>query len=442
MVRHCKHCYFEAFTLLNLDSKAMDQLFSQYFCIFCHKTFDAEVNEAIDHYKEHMKFSYYCEKCDSKVGRKLDDETETETENDKCTVNHQFENVKINEIERNTIDIWIERFLTFQGELRFKKYKSLLVESKYFKGCPVCDSLNRIYIQETNSTKTYSELDTMVQGSMKTHLSRHTNAHLRYYPYECYCCEQMGNYSKKTDISEMSRHMKNTHGNLLKNYQTANMIKKVKITKLERFLEYYLKSINNNITDSISSKLNRLKTNSNSNLMINSNTSSSNSNNNNDVTLKNGNEIIGLNNDVTGLTDEVTGLTDFFSTMNKKIKLDFSMLGSHIKTKKSQDQSPKSTSTGKSPVEVIEIDIDEINRPRRMTRNQLANCKIVDYYEDKNKNKNISTVQTIKNVQNFKNVNFEQPSTSKYDEAANFRHIFEDEHGNIMMVNHDEKIVC
>mgnify|MGYP002715566027 CR=1 FL=1 len=188
------------------------------------------------------------------------------------------------------------------------------------------------------------------------------------------------------------------------------MIKKVKITKLERFLEYYLKSINNNITDSISSKLNRLKTNSNSNLMINSNTSSSSSNNNNDVTLRNGNEITGLNNeitglnnDVTGLTDEVTGLTDFISTMNKKIKLDFSMLGSHIKTKKSQDQSPKSTSTGKSPVEVIEIDIDEINRPRRMTRNQLANCKIVDYYEDKNKNKNISTVQTIKNVQNFKN---------------------------------------
>ena len=251
--------------------------FRNYFCIFCDSKFDA-LQSAFDHFKQHMSFSFYCKICDYKLSNApSSDEPELDTvKKSVCNIDHSQQETDISK-ESTTIEMWIERFLSYQDEIQNKTDSSVITSTKFFLGCPACD----ILIKECNvpvpkdvleyreatcqsssqcgpnaetghhhpGTSSSSPTVPLFGGgkeSVKCHTVRHACAHLRYYPYECFACEEVGKYQKKPDISEMMRHIKDTHVknnfHLLMNQPLEQLVKFVRITKLERFIEYYLKA--------------------------------------------------------------------------------------------------------------------------------------------------------------------------------------------------------
>lgn len=256
------------------SNEVVSHSFRNYFCIFCDSKFDSLQN-AFDHFKKHMQVSFYCNVCDYKLSNGSSETESNAMKSAVCNVDHSQQESDISK-ESTIIEMWIERFLSYQDEIQNKTDSSVITSTKFFLGCPACDILIKEcnvpvpkdvmeYRQATNQNTT-SQSGALVDAghvgstsasptvplfgggkeSVKCHTVRHACAHLRYYPYECLACEEIGKYQKKPDISEMMRHIKDTHVKnnlqLLLNQPIEEMIKFVRITKLERFIEYYLKT--------------------------------------------------------------------------------------------------------------------------------------------------------------------------------------------------------
>ncbi|RWS29751.1 hypothetical protein B4U80_12698 [Leptotrombidium deliense] len=225
----------------------ISHVFSEYFCIFCDDNF-ATIHEAYEHYKCHMNIATFCKVCDTSLNRNCSQDSE------ECDVDHEAENVHL-ESEQSVIEMWIERLLTYQEELIDKPFYNIITGHKFFLGCPVCDHLIKMcnvkvpadITQKYKSMENANAVDVSPNSSnkesVKCHTARHACAHLRYYPYECYACEKIGRYQKKPDISEMLRHIKDAHGKDVRFRENwESIIKHVTITKVEKFMDYYLKS--------------------------------------------------------------------------------------------------------------------------------------------------------------------------------------------------------
>lgn len=243
-------------------------LFRKYFCIFCDSKFE-QIDSAFNHYKEHMNSPFYCKICDFKLSTESSDAGENdavEAKNGTCDVDHESLEAETDiSSESSIIDMWIERFLSYQEEIQNKAKPSVVSSTKFFLGCPACDILIKechvevpndvLQHREVNAAKESEKSDSSgtVQctsdllfgggkDSVKCHTVRHVCAHLRYYPYECTVCEENGKYQKKPDISEMMRHVKDAHGTNMTSANTDLLVKFVRITKLERFIEWYLRT--------------------------------------------------------------------------------------------------------------------------------------------------------------------------------------------------------
>ncbi|CAG2168074.1 unnamed protein product [Oppiella nova] len=208
----------------------MDTRISQYFCIFCEKCTHFEcLSEAYDHYNHHMKVQYYCVDCDN---------------DRKCNAKHSPEG-ELDAVDAGLIQMWTERFLSYQSELIDKTYSDLFRSCKLFTGCAVCQTFLRLCTQ--NDIK-YSKGD--IQWSHNEALSnetRHVCSHLRYYPFECNKCESDGRYHKKCDMSEITRHIRNSHSSTLKTTSFDSLVKSVKIAKLESFIQYCFENRKQNV---------------------------------------------------------------------------------------------------------------------------------------------------------------------------------------------------
>ena len=255
------------------NEATMNHSFRHYFCIFCDSRFD-DLQNAFDHFKEHMSNSYYCKVCDYKLSNvPCDDEVKSAT----CNLDHSQQEVDISK-ECTIIEMWIERFLSYQDEIQNKTDSNVITSTKFFLGCPACDVLIKecnvpvpkdvLEYREATYQSTVAQFGASLEAghagnlttsssptvplfgggkeSVKCHTVRHACAHLRYYPYECVSCEEVGKYQKKPDISEMMRHIKDSHlknnFHMLLNQPVEQLVKFVRITKLERFIEYYLKA--------------------------------------------------------------------------------------------------------------------------------------------------------------------------------------------------------
>ncbi|CAG2104095.1 unnamed protein product [Medioppia subpectinata] len=211
-------------SIVTID-ETMDQKIGKYFCIFCDLCTDFEtISEAYNHYKQHMKCDYYCVNCDN---------------NRKCNESHD-QSVGLSDDESGLISMWTERFLSYQSELIDKTYSQLFRTSRLFTGCAVCQTFLRLCTQ--NNIK-HSKGD--IQWSHNEAFSnetRHVCSHLRYYPFECHKCESDGRYHKKCDMSEITRHIRNTHSSCLKDTDIDALIKSAKISKLESFIHYCLEN--------------------------------------------------------------------------------------------------------------------------------------------------------------------------------------------------------
>lgn len=240
---------------------------SSYFCVFCDATMD-ETQEALDHYKAHMSTQSYCRICDYKQSNGPSCVAPAAT----CTEDHEAEaSLAALESEEKSIDTWIERFLSYQDELMNKPFDSIISTNKFFLGCPVCDILTAICgvvvpeeikkCREQSAVETSSAalaqatllgLNPTVVGigehtpkeSIRTHTIRHACSHLKYYPYECIPCEEVGKYQKKPDMSEMMRHIKDSHVKTPNAGSGAveSLVKLARITKLEKFIENYVQA--------------------------------------------------------------------------------------------------------------------------------------------------------------------------------------------------------
>ena len=201
----------------------MDTKISKYFCIFCDNCPNfSEMSDAYNHYKNHMKSPYFCENCDNKR---------------KCSQSHSDEDTS--EEENSLIEMWIERFLSYQSELTDKTYGDLFRASKLFAGCAVCETFLRLC---SNDGIEFGKGDIHWSSNQSTaNESRHACSHLRYYPFECFHCEKSGKYHKKCDMSEITRHIRNSHSLSVKNPNFETMIKSVKIRKLESLIDYSFK---------------------------------------------------------------------------------------------------------------------------------------------------------------------------------------------------------
>lgn len=259
------------------SNEVISHSFRNYFCIFCDSRFDSLQN-AFDHFKKHMSVSYYCKVCDYKLSNvSVADDVELNYKNAVCNIDHSQHEVDISK-ESTIIEMWIERFLSYQDEIQNKTDSSVITSTKFFLGCPACDVLIKecsvpvpkdvLEYREATYQSSASQSGTSPDAgghhpgstsasptvplfgggkeSVKCHTVRHACAHLRYYPYECFACEEIGKYQKKPDISEMMRHIKDTHVknnfHLLLNQPIEQLVKFVRITKLEKFIEYYLKA--------------------------------------------------------------------------------------------------------------------------------------------------------------------------------------------------------
>jgi len=206
-----------------------------------------------------MNFSSFCKICDRVP-------ISSEVKEESCNLDHEADDRENNfYTQQALIQMWIERFLTYQEELMEKSNQSIINGTKFFLGCPVCDNLIKICSvivpqeaaqlasqnsenQESSSNQNDSSFSTTPckeqKESIRCHTVRHACAHLRYYPYECFACEQIGRYQKKPDLSEMMRHIKDNHlnGDKPEKINLEEFIKEVRITKLEKFIDYYLRS--------------------------------------------------------------------------------------------------------------------------------------------------------------------------------------------------------
>lgn len=215
----------------------MDQKIGKYFCIFCENCIDFNtINDAYNHYKLHMNLSFYCINCDNNC-------TQKQLKNKKCDQNQSHsKSEKISSEEECLIEMWIERFLSYQNELIEKTFRDLLKGSKLFSGCPVCESFLRLC--DYNRISYNREEIKWSNNQSVANECRHACSHLRYYPFECLKCEKVGRYHKKCDMSEITRHIKDSHSMLLKTNNFESLVKSVKIRKLESFIEFGFKHKN------------------------------------------------------------------------------------------------------------------------------------------------------------------------------------------------------
>lgn len=203
----------------------MDKKLSKYFCIFCSNSSNiSTITEAYNHYKQHMKSNYYCLNCDNNMN---------------CDQKH---NQSSDGSEESLIEMWIERFLSYQNELIDKSFRDLLNSSKLFTGCPVCESFLRLC--NNNNIEIDVQSIRWSNNQSVANECRHASSHLRYYPFECLKCEKVGRYHKKCDMNEISRHIKDNHSINLKNSNFEGLVKSVKIAKLESFIEFGFKNKN------------------------------------------------------------------------------------------------------------------------------------------------------------------------------------------------------
>ena len=176
-----------------------------------------------------MKSPYFCENCDNKRN---------------CGQNHLDED--ISEEENSLIEMWIECFLLYQGELTDKTYGDLFHAAKPFAGCAVCKIFLRRFsndgIEFGKGDIHWSSYD-LTANELKDAYS-----HLQYYPFECFLCEKNGKCSPKDTKklfgpkacikSQIIRHITRYHSMYVANRALESIIKSVKIRKLESLIEY------------------------------------------------------------------------------------------------------------------------------------------------------------------------------------------------------------
>ncbi|XP_054161375.1 uncharacterized protein LOC128959447 [Oppia nitens] len=201
----------------------MDKKLQKYFCIFCDNCITFEtMSEAYNHYKNHMKVHYYCNDCDN--DRKCVEE------------DHNSNDKTLSVDETGVIEMWIERFLSYQSEVIDKTYSDLFKSCKLFTGCAVCQTFLRL--SAANDVKFAKGNVQWSHNEALPNEVRHVCSHLRYYPFECNKCESDGRYHKKCDLAEITRHIRNSHSYSLRDNQLETLVKIVKINKLEEFIHY------------------------------------------------------------------------------------------------------------------------------------------------------------------------------------------------------------
>jgi hypothetical protein len=132
---------------------------------------------------------------------------------------------------------WIERFLLFQDSLQNYCKPINPVNRLLLKGCPVCDKIISIYNKlspELIDTSSVISLIAYTNGS-SLKAKAHVFEHLRYFPYKCRCCGQKNRNKQYSNNEDFKKHVARLHS------KDTNLLRKVKLKKLERFVEFSLK---------------------------------------------------------------------------------------------------------------------------------------------------------------------------------------------------------
>lgn len=104
-------------------------------------------------------------------------------------------------------------------------------------GCPVCDSIIQIYQQQDPDLIDNSSINKLTAHTNGSALKAkaHVFEHLRYYPYKCSSCCQKNRNKQFSNNEDFKKH------NVRMHFKEPNLLRKVKLKKLERFVEVALK---------------------------------------------------------------------------------------------------------------------------------------------------------------------------------------------------------
>lgn len=122
----------------------------------------------------------------------------------------------------------------FEFLLHFKSLNQLILS---FAGCPVCDSIIQIYQQQDPDLIDNSSINKLTAHTNGSALKAkaHVFEHLRYYPYKCSSCCQKNRNKQFSNNEDFKKH------NVRMHFKEPNLLRKVKLKKLERFVEVTLK---------------------------------------------------------------------------------------------------------------------------------------------------------------------------------------------------------
>lgn len=105
------------------------------------------------------------------------------------------------------------------------------------KGCPVCDRIIACYQQQEPELIDNSSINKLTAHTNGSSLKAkaHVFEHLRYYPYKCNVCQQKNRNKQFSNNEDFKKH------NVRMHFKEQNVLRKVKLRKLEKFVEFSLK---------------------------------------------------------------------------------------------------------------------------------------------------------------------------------------------------------